>query len=469
MESTASIKDLKIQVTNKQILSIALPITLAILIPQVNMLTNSIFLGNLSTEALGNAGITGVYYLIFAVAGHGLNNAMQSVFSRYAGSGETAAFKTILAQGIRISILIALAGIFITWFIAPYILKNVADPKSYPAEMSFLKIRILGLPFLYLFQMGNAFLLSSLNSRYLMIGFIFEASLNIILDYLLIYGNAGFPMLGFNGAAVASVISEAAGLLVVYIVLHKTGLKKQYFLLQSYVRDKTKMKEIIKVATPLSLQYMISVVTWLVFFFLVEDKGTAAKAISNTMRSVFGLVGVFVWAFAGTCNNMVSNLMGQQKEDKVIEAISRIMLWSLGFCCLMCLLINSFPTAFFALFGQGEAFIAEGIPVLRMVSLGLIVMSVANIWLNGVTGTGNTRVNLAIEIGAILVYIVYTYIFMKLHYVSLAMAWSNELIYWTIIFSGAFFYLKRGKWRTQGKSPGAKGEVFKEISSCREA
>lgn len=454
MESATAIKNLKVEVTNKQILSIALPITLAILIPQVNMLTNSIFLGNLSTEALGNAGITGVYYLIFAVAGHGLNNAMQSVFSRYAGGGDTEAFKTILAQGIRISVQVAVAGILVTWFIAPYILQKVADPVSYPAEMSFLRIRILGLPFLYLFQMGNAFLVSSLNSRYLMIGFIFEASLNIILDYLLIYGNAGFPKLGFNGAAVASVISEAAGLIVVFIVLHKTGLKKQYTLLQDFIHDKVKMREIIKVATPLSLQYMISVITWLVFFILIEDKGTAAKAISNTMRSVFGLVGVFVWAFAGTCNTMVSNLMGQKREDKVMEAITRIMLWSVGFCCLMCLIINTFPATFFGLFGQGKEFIEQGVPVLRMVSFGLMAMSVANIWLNGVTGTGNTRVNLAIEILAILVYMIYTYIFMKLHYVSLAMAWSNELVYWSFIFAGAFIYLKRGKW----KAPSIKGK-----------
>src|SRR6266550_7171180 len=100
MESVAPINDLRIKVTNKQILSISLPITLAILIPQINLLTNNIFLGRFSTEALGNAGITGVYYLIFAVAGNGLNNALQSVFSRHAGSGDTGAFKTILSQGI---------------------------------------------------------------------------------------------------------------------------------------------------------------------------------------------------------------------------------------------------------------------------------------------------------------------------------------------------------------------------------
>src|SRR5450631_965331 len=151
MESVAAIKDLKVQVTNRQIMSIALPITLAILIPQVNMLTNSIFLGQLDITALGNAGITGVFYLIFAVAGNGLNNALQSVFSRYAGADDSTAFKTILAQGIRISLQFALAGIIITWFIAPFILQAVADPSAYPQEMNFLKIRIMGLPFLYLF------------------------------------------------------------------------------------------------------------------------------------------------------------------------------------------------------------------------------------------------------------------------------------------------------------------------------
>src|SRR3982750_4673244 len=115
MESAVPIKDLKIKVTDKQILSIAFPITLSILIPQINLLTNNIFLGNLSTEALGNAGITGVYYLIFAVVGNGLNSGMQSVFSRHAGSGETSAFKIILAQGIRISLQLSIAGILITW------------------------------------------------------------------------------------------------------------------------------------------------------------------------------------------------------------------------------------------------------------------------------------------------------------------------------------------------------------------
>ena len=449
MDSTTVINDLKVKVNNRQILSIALPITLAILIPQVNMLTNSIFLGRLSSEALGNAGITGVFYLIFAVAGNGLNNALQTVFSKYAGAGESNLFRTILTQGIRICLQFALVCILFTWLVAPFIMKSVAEPAAYPQEMSFLRIRILGLPFLYLFQMGNAFLVASLNSRYLMIGFIVEALVNVLFDYLLIFGHGGFPQMGFNGAAVASIIAEFVGMIVVYAVLFRTGLKSKYHLLENFKYDQKTSKEIFTVSVPLVLQYIISVTTWLVFFFMIEEKGTMAKSISNVMRNVFGLVGVFVWAFASTSNAMVSNLMGQRREDKVLEAITKIMYWSTGLCAFMCLLLNIFPEIFFRLFGQDETFVKAGIPVVRVVSLGLMFMSIANIWLNGVTGTGKTRVNLLIEIIAITLYLIYTWIFMKVHYISLAMAWSNEFIYWTAIFSMSFWFLKSGRWKTK--------------------
>ncbi len=449
MESTTVINDLKVKVNNRQILSIALPITLAIFIPQLNMLINSIFLGHLSDKALGNAGITGVFYLIFAVAGNGLNNALQTVFSKYAGSGESDLFKTILTQGIRICLQFALACILFTWLLAPFIMKAVADPAAYPQEMSFLKIRIIGLPFLFLFQMGNAFLVASLNSRYLMIGFIIEALVNILFDYLLIFGNWGFPQIGFNGAAVASVIAEFVGMIIVYLVIYQTGLRSKYQLLKNFKYHKKISKEIFTVAVPLVMQYIISITTWLIFFLLIESKGIMAKSISNVMRNVFGLVGVFVWAFASTSNAMVSNLMGQKREDLVLEAIKKISYWSLGLCAFMCLLLNLFPELFFRLFGQDELFVQAAIPVVRVVSLGMLFMSIANIWLNGVTGTGKTKVNLLIEIVAITLYLIYTWIFMKVHYISLAMAWSNEFIYWTSIFTMAFLFLRSGRWKTK--------------------
>jgi len=446
MESYPSNNDLKVKVDSRQILSIAMPITLAILVPQLNLLVNSIFLGHLSNQALGNAGITGVFYLIFAVAGHGLNSSMQSVFSGYAGSGKPEAFKTVLSQGIRISIQLSVLFILFTWFIAPFILQQVSSPDSYPMEMSFLRIRILGLPFLFLFQMGNSFLISSLNSRFLMIGFLFEALVNVLFDYLLIFGKMGFPQMGFNGAAVASVMAECTGMIVVFAVIFITGLKKKYGLLKSFSYNNVISKEIKKIALPLILQFIISLTTWLIFFLLIESKGPIAKAVSNTMRNVFGLAGVFIWAFAGTSNTMVSNLIGQNRKEMVIPVVKKISLWSLGLCMLMICFLNLFPVTFFSLFGQDESFLAEGVPVIRMVSLGMIFMSISNIWLNAVTGTGNTRINLQIEIISISLYLVYTWYFMKLHYISLSIAWSNEFVYWVSILFMASGYMFSKKW-----------------------
>ncbi len=449
MESESTFNDLKVQVNNKQILSIALPITLAILIPQLNLLINSVFLGKMGGDALGNAGITGVFYLIFAVAGHGLNNAMQSVFSNNAGSGDHDKFKTILTQGIRISLIFAFIGILFTWTIAPIIMKSVAKASAYPQEMSFLKIRILGLPFLFLFQMGNAFLVATLNSRFLMIAFIAEAAVNILFDYLLIFGHGGFTAMGFNGAAVASLLAECTGMIIVFIVIVITGLKKKYQLFNSFQFNKIISNQIFKVSLPLVSQYVISVTTWLVFFLLIENRGeTNAKAISNVMRNVFGIAGVFVWAFAGTTNTMISNLMGQKRETDVIPAVTKIMYWSVGFCCVPVLLLNIFPEMFFSVFSQNTSFVTEGIPVIRIVSLGMIFMSIANIWLNAVTGTGKTKANLLIEIVAISLYLLYTFYFMKVHYISLAVAWSNEFVYWSSIFICSFIFLKSGKWKT---------------------
>lgn len=446
MAESATYQDLKIGTGNKDILAIALPISLAIFIPQLNMLCNNIFLGQLGTQTLGDAGVTGVFYLIFAVAGHGLNNAMQSVFSHYAGSDETGKFKQIMAQGIRISIQLSFAFMLLTLLLAPLIFSYIAMPESAPREISFLRIRILGLPFLYLFQTGNAFLIASLNSRLLIIGFVIEAGCNILLDYLLIFGHWGLPAMGFNGAALASVIAEGLGMISVFAVIHFSGLRDRFGLFKTWKKHQSLSSQITKVAFPLILQFIISLATWLVFFLLIETRGEQAKAISNTMRNVFGIAGIFIWAFAGTCNNMVANLIGQERQDQVIPLIKRISLWSLGLCLVLICALNLFPEAFFGMFDQNSILAIEGKPVIRIVTLGMIIMSIANIWLNALTGTGKTKINLIIELVAVSLYLVYTFYFMKFHYISLAMAWSNEFVYWIIILLMSATYMLSKKW-----------------------
>ena len=445
--SIAIDKSLLVQITNRQILKIALPISAALLIPNVNFITNNIFLGGLGEKELGNAGTTGVFYLILMVCGNGLSTAVQAIISRRGGEGNIQEINTVFTQGIRIALLFAVCGIFITWFIAPLCLQPFVKEGNFKAVMDFLKIRAWGLPFLFLFQAGNAFLIGTLNSKYMMIGTFGEAILNIILDYAFIYGAFAFPKLGFNGAAVASVISEIAGMSIVYIVIFKQGLKKRFNLFSDFSYHKETSKLILKIAAPLVVQFALSLITWLIFFIMLENYGERAKAISNIMRNVIGFIGVFTWAFASTTNTMVSNLIGQKMQHKVIPAINKIMLLTFSFTAVMITILNIFSTKYLMIYNQSEEFVQEAIPVIHIISLSMLCMSISVVWLNAVTGTGKTRISLFIEVMAISSYLIYIYFVMIKWKLSLAMAWTNEFIYWSVIFIIAFWYIKKGKWK----------------------
>ena len=441
-------KDYRVAITNKEILNITLPIAASIIVPQLNFVTNNIFLGQIDTRSLAVAGITGVYYLIFAVVGIGLNNGLQMLISRRAGENKIDAIGNLFSQGIRIAMFLAVVGIAFTLFIAPTIFKLILnDAANVKMAISFLNIRIWGLFFLYLYQMRNALLVGTSNTKLLIYGTAAEAISNIILDYGFIFGRLGLPQLGFNGAAYASVIAEGFGLIVIFFVIHFKGIGKQLQLFKNWQYNKANSWLILKQSSPLIAQHLLSIIAWEFFYVLNEHHGTQASAISNVMRNVFGFFGCITWAFAATTNTMVSNIIGQGLENRVEELIHKIMKLSFSFALIVCLLLNVFPHLFLSIYGQDENFTIAAIPVIRIVSTALLVMSIAVVWLNAVTGTGQTKINLLIELAAIFLYCIYVYLVLEKYNLSIAMGWGSEWLYWGSMLIPSYFYIKSGRWK----------------------
>jgi putative MATE family efflux protein len=334
-------QDLRLEISTKHILALALPISASILVPQINYFTNNIFLGKLGEAELGAAGITGVYYLIFGAIGYALNNGLQSLIAHKAGENRPEEIGKIFAQGLRIALLISLFGIIITYIAAPYaihhVLKNEATANR---VIDFLLIRIWGLPFLYLYQMRNALLVGTNQSKFLVIGTLAETITNIVLDYVLIFGFLGFPKLGFNGAAYASIIAEFVGMIVVFAIISSNSLTQSFKIFQHLKFHKENTLLVIKRSSPLIFQYAMSIISWEIFFILVErnGKGIIDLAISNSMRNIFGLFGVFTWAFAATSSTMVSNIIGQKREDEVEKLILNIVKISTGISIIVFIL-----------------------------------------------------------------------------------------------------------------------------------
>jgi putative MATE family efflux protein len=390
--------DLRLQTTNRQILGMAGPIAMAIFVPQINFIVNNIFLGELGQQSFAAAGITGVYYLVFAVIGNGLNNGLQALIARRAGQNQHAEIGKLFFNGVWVALSISAIGIVTTYTIGPAILRwSLHDMTIADQVIDFLRIRIWGLPFLYLYIMRNALLVGTNLTKFLIWGTLAEALMNIFMDYSLIYGHFGMPELGFNGAAYASIIAEITGLVVIWIVIHIKKIHKQFSLFDQASIDKVAVKLILVQSSPLIVQYAISIISWEFFYILIEHHGEMALAVSNSMRVIFGLFGTFSWAFASTCSAMVSNIIGQKRHDEVLPLIRKISGISLSISFVLFIFLNAFPHWFVSFYGQSQEFIDYAVPSIRVVSVALLMMSFATVWLNGVTGTGNTVVNLTIE------------------------------------------------------------------------
>ncbi len=450
MSQPAATPSLQVNISSKQILTISVPIALAILVPQFNFIINNIFLGALSKQALAIGGITGVYYLIFGVMGQGLNNGLQALISRRAGENRVDEIGVLFNQGVIISICLSIVGIGFTYFIAPTIFYALLiDSERANTVIEFLKIRIWGLPFLFIYQMRNALLVGTNQSKFLIIGTATEALINIFFDYSLIFGHFGFAAMGLNGAAYASIIAEIMGLLVIYLVIHYQKIGSRFNLFKRLELKMDYVKLILVQSSPLMMQYMISIISWEFFYILIEHRGEQSLAVSNAMRNIFGFFGCFTWAFAATTTTMVSNIIGQNLQEKVVELIYKIMRWSFGFAFIVAILINVFAAQFLSIYGQGDGFLTEGIPVLRIVSVALLLMSASTIWLSAVTGTGQSKVTLMIEFAAIVIYIIYNYLVLEYYQMPITYGWFSEVIYWLSLLIPSFFYIRTMRWKNK--------------------
>jgi len=452
MSETPVHNNLQVEISNRQILKITLPISFAILVPQLNFITNNIFLGHYPDggKSLAIAGITGVYYLIFSAIGFGLNNGLQALIARRAGENRPEEIGKIFNQGILIAMIIAAIGIVTTWLLTPQIFRLfIGDEERLRQAIEFSRIRILGLPFLYIYQMRNALLVGTNQSKYLVIGTLAEAIANVLFDYMLIFGKLGLPRMGLNGAAIASIIAEFCGMFVIFLVIHVKGIGKKFQLFSDLKWNKKNANLILSMSAPLVFQTAISLISWEYFFLLIDSHGEIALAVSNAMRNIFGIFGVITWAFAATTNAMVSNIIGQGKQDMMNVLLFKIIRMSTGFSLVVAVILNFFPAQILSIYGQSEEFVAVAVPVMRVVSSALVLMSFSIICLNAVTGTGNTRVTLSIEFFTIVIYVIYVYLVLDKFFLSITYGWMSEWLYWTCLFIPSYLYLRSGKWKNK--------------------
>lgn len=443
---------LKIENSYRNIIRLALPMSVAIIIPQISMFMTTLFLGYYqptyggisSNDLLAASGIAGIYHLTMVMFGYGLVSGMLMLMSRKAGEDNRKGLMEIFNNGIYLCWGFSILLCLLSQWLAPLLFQKYVHHKEVQlAAISFIRIRSFALPMMITAQLINAYFIATSQSRKIIYGSVSQAVVNVFFDYLLIFGIGIFPTLGLNGAAYASVLADLVFCLVACWVFIRSSEMKGIKTIRIKNLEGALLKDIFKKSSPLMVQYLLSIGAWEVFFLFVEHLGEKESAVSQILRTVFGIVGVATWALASTSNSMVSNLIGQGRKGEVMPMIHKIVHVSLGYALVVGLPILLFPEFFLGMMTNNHELIPIGKVSLQIVVIATWMLSISTIFFNGVVGTGNTRLNMYFEFASIFLYLIYCSIVIEYKRMPLAYAWGSEFIYWLTLFSFSAYYLYR--------------------------
>jgi Na+-driven multidrug efflux pump len=325
----------------------------------------------------------------------------------------------------------------------------ISSDNIYDATCEFLHWRMFGFFFSFVNVMFRALYVGITRTKVLTINAIIMALVNVFLDYALIFGHFGFPEMGLKGAAIASVTAEAASFIfgVVYTWLY-VDLKK-YGLNRWPQWDSALLNRILSISCFTMVQYFLSMATWFVFFMAVERLGQRELAIANIIRSIYIVLLIPVQALSTAANTLVSNLIGAGGINWVMHLMKKIAKVSLAIVAVCIILMAFFPQMFLSVYTNETALLTESVPSLYVIGIAMLVAAVANIYFNGISGTGNTQAALWLESGTLVIYGIYVFIVGWWAQAPVAVCFTTEIVYYALLLVASLIYLKKAKWQNK--------------------
>ena len=439
----------------RYIITMAIPLIIGSLGHNIISATDTLVIGHYGHSDAETAinlsaiGLAAPLYLLLTMIGLAFSRGGQILIARKLGEGQTH-FVGRLAQNMVYAELCFAVLFFIIirfggWGILYVFIK---DPAILAAAWAFLSYRIWGIFFGFI---GIAFiaLYSGVGrTQIIIINAIVLASVNIALNYGLVFGKWGFHEMGISGAALASVVAEGCGLFVFIVYVLLDPKSKAYGLFKFPPIDTPLIISQIKLSAPIALQSFFGMGSWFLFFSLIEKMGSDYLATTNAVRVLYMFLGVPAWGLSSATNTIVSSLIGQNKREEVFRTIGKISIVSVAFSALVSSSLLFFPKTLLHLTTDSTHLIEFAQPIMPLLFGVLMVIAVAQMFYNGIVGTGAIRISLSLQAVAVFAYIVYAYSIIHLFPHNLVAAWSSEFVYFFVLLVGAISYMSTDRWHS---------------------
>ena len=434
----------------RNIWKVAYPILISLIMEQMIGLTDTAFLGRVGEVELGASAIAIVYYMVLFMIGFGFSIGAQIIIGRRNGEADYKATGKVFWNGLYF--VLGLSGIIIllSELFTPWMMKfMVSSTAIYDAALSYVRWRLPGMVFAFMTAMFRAFYVGTTQTKTLTLNSIVMVLSNVVFNYILIFGKLGCPALGITGAAIGSSLAELVSLIFFVVYTRTRCDRRKYGLDKAAHFELSELKSMMPVCTWTMIQHTISISTWLIFFLYIEHLGERALAISNIVRGVSGLIWVVLQAFSSTCSTLVSNMIGEGHQDKVMSLVKRILKLSYGIVSVLIIIICLCPESIARIYTDIPDLITASVPAMIVMVSSYFVNVGGQVLFLAVSGTGSTKTAFRLELVALAVYMVYCTVIIGMMKCDVAICWTAEHVYAGMLFICSWLYLRSGRWKNR--------------------
>ena len=228
---------------------------------------------------------------------------------------------------------------------------------------------------------------------------------NIILDYLLIFGNFGFPELGIKGAGIATVIATMITAILFFVYMIRPSMNEKFCTLKNWKFEKELFKRLLRYGVPSGMQFFLEIIAFTIFIMFVGNIGTTELAASNIAFNINMLAFLPMFGMSLAVSALVGQRLGENRPEaaeKTTWSAFHIGFTYFGILALSYVLIPELFLLPFALQSDMEMFhpIARLATILlRFVAIYSLFDAANMIFSGALKGAGDTRFVAIVSIG----------------------------------------------------------------------
>ncbi len=326
----------------KSFFLLMIPMALKELIAAFINLLDTVMLGDFGTDVIAAVGIANQWYFLFAVLIFGMCGGAGVFASQYWGAGDLAKVRKVL--GINIVLVTILSAIFITISLTmPHTIIRIfrKDPAVVEYGVKYLRIACFSYLFAAITSAYDMSLCCSENANIPFISRFVGLIVNFVMNWILIFGKFGLPVLGIQGAAIATIIARMVELAIILGAVYGKKLIQAAGLLELIAIPKGMLGGYFKAALPVTLNESAWAFGTIVYSWIFSQVSKEAVVVITIVQNIERLLLVFFHGGGNAAGILIGKLVGANSFDEAYKVSKRLAIMNTLFslCISACFVL----------------------------------------------------------------------------------------------------------------------------------